>query len=157
MATSDRDTFFNYLTAEYQRPFNGWDFSYLNGRRVDMHQHHRWDYAQIVTSAMKEAQSMLDMRTGGGERLAHYLNMQPVPDVCFRYYKSGHLAQNCYHKNLARARKNVKIKSCQSFRGRPERPASSAASPAVSSVQNTGGGLIFRVTVRRDTPFSCWI
>jgi hypothetical protein len=49
MATSDCEIFFNYLIAEYQRPFNGWDFSYLNGRRVDMHQHHRWDYAQFAS------------------------------------------------------------------------------------------------------------
>ena len=81
MATSNSNPFFNKLIAEYHHPFNGWDFSYLNGRRVDIHQQHRWDYARIVTSAMKEAQSMLDMRTGGGERLAQYLDIQLVPEV----------------------------------------------------------------------------
>src|SRR5437879_647440 len=81
MATSNRDTFFNQLIAEYHHHFNGWDFSYLAGRRLDIHQHHLWDYAQIVTSAMKGTHSMLDMRTGGGERLAQYLDMQPVPEV----------------------------------------------------------------------------
>ena len=30
---------------------------------------------------MKETQSMLDMRTGGGERLAQYLDIQLVPKV----------------------------------------------------------------------------
>ena len=52
MATSNRDTFFNYLIDEYHHPFNGWDFSYLNGRRVDIHQQQHWDYAQIVTSVL---------------------------------------------------------------------------------------------------------
>jgi SAM-dependent methyltransferase len=81
MTTSNSDTFFNYLIAEYQHPFNGWDFSYLSGRSVDIHQQQHWDYAQIVTSAMKESQSLLDMHTGGDERLAQYLAIQPVPEV----------------------------------------------------------------------------
>jgi SAM-dependent methyltransferase len=98
MATSNRDTFFNYLIGEYHHPFNGWDFSYLNGRRVDLHQQHHWDYAQIVTSAMKEAQSMLDMRTGGGERLAQYLAIQPVPEV---YATEG------YAPNVSAARQRL--------------------------------------------------
>jgi len=81
MATSSDNTFFDDLIAEYHQPFNGWDFSYLIGRRVDIHQQHFWDYTNTVTAAMKEAQSMLDMRTGGGERLAEYLGIQPVPEV----------------------------------------------------------------------------
>ncbi len=82
MATSSStDPFFNELIAEYNHPFEGWDFSYLEGRRVDIHPQQGWDYTQIVTAAMKDAQSMLDMRTGGGERLAEYLSIQPVPEV----------------------------------------------------------------------------
>lgn len=81
MATNSGNTFFDDLIAEYHQPFNGWDFSYLNGRRVDIHQQHLWDYTTTVTAAMKKTQSMLDMRTGGGERLAEYLGIQPVPEV----------------------------------------------------------------------------
>ena len=95
MSSGNRDTFFNTLIAEYHHPFNGWDFSYLNGRRVDIHQQHHWDYGQIVTAAMKDAQSMLDMRTGGGERLAQYLTIQPVPEV---YATEG------YRPNVSEAR-----------------------------------------------------
>lgn len=98
MATSNRDTFFNTLIAEYHHPFNGWDFSYLNGRWVDLHQQYHWDYAQIVTSAMKGAQKMLDMRTGGGERLAQYLAIQPVAEVS---------ATEGYAPNISAARQRL--------------------------------------------------
>ena len=73
--------FFDELMEEYNRPFSGWDLSYLDSRRVDMQQHPLWDYAQAAITAMQEAQSMLDMRTGGGERLAKYLGVQPVAEV----------------------------------------------------------------------------
>ena len=90
--------FLDELLAEYQQPFNGWDFSYLNGRRIGIHQQPLWDYKQEVTTAMKEASSILDMRTSGGERLADYLSAQPVPEV---YATEG------YAPNLAIARERL--------------------------------------------------
>jgi ubiquinone/menaquinone biosynthesis C-methylase UbiE len=81
MAEIRDNAFFDYLMAEYNQPFNGWDFSYLEGRRTDIHARNTWDYADSVVAAMKQAHSMLDMRTGGGERLAQFLSLQPVPEV----------------------------------------------------------------------------
>ena len=81
MADISDKAFFDYLMAEYNHPFNGWDFSYLAGRRTDIHGQKTWDYAASVVAAMKQAHSMLDMRTGGGERLARFLALRPVPQV----------------------------------------------------------------------------
>ena len=56
--------------AEYNRPFSGWDFSYLNGRREIIRPPDAWSYTDTVIAAMRTARSMLDMGTGGGESLA---------------------------------------------------------------------------------------
>jgi hypothetical protein len=56
--------------AEYARPFSGWDFSYLEGRRITIRPDDTWDYTAAVLEAIDHAQSMLDMATGGGEALA---------------------------------------------------------------------------------------
>lgn len=75
---------FDYLVSEYNQPFSGWDLSYLNGRRVEGvgHKHH-WDYTAAVLSAMKQAHTMLDMGTGGGERLASFAAQQPLPEQTY--------------------------------------------------------------------------
>ena len=59
-----------YLQAEYNRPFEGWNFSYLAGRRVTIRPSDTWDYTAAITAAIRNATSMLDMDTGGGEFLA---------------------------------------------------------------------------------------
>jgi len=59
-------------THEEAQPFTGWDFSYLDGRMTqdDL----PWDYVDRAMSLMDNAASVLDMDTGGGERL---LEMRP--------------------------------------------------------------------------------
>lgn len=54
------DEFYNYLVAEYNTPFAGWDMSYLKGRSVDLHTEPRWDYTATVLAAMDAAETMLD-------------------------------------------------------------------------------------------------
>ena len=81
MAEINDKAFFDYLMAEYNQPISGWDLSYLKGRRTDIHTEPAWNYTETVLAAMKQAHSMLDMRTGGGERLAQFLAQQPVPEV----------------------------------------------------------------------------
>ena len=56
--------------AEYEQPFEGWNFSYLAGRRVTIRPADTWDYTAAVVAAIRNATSMLDMDTGGGEWLA---------------------------------------------------------------------------------------
>jgi SAM-dependent methyltransferase len=48
-------------------PFAGWDFSYLHGRMIE--ELPPWSYPARAAELMREATRMLDMGTGGGERL----------------------------------------------------------------------------------------
>jgi len=73
---TSNNEFYDYLVSEYNQPFSGWDFAYLKDRSVDIHTAHRWDYTATVLAAMRGVESMLDMGTGGGERLA---SLQPLP------------------------------------------------------------------------------
>lgn len=60
---------FDALIAEAQRAqFSGWDFSYLDGRWHE--ESPPWDYRAIVIDRLRQAHTMLDMGTGGGEFLA---------------------------------------------------------------------------------------
>ncbi|GAC1507441.1 MAG: class I SAM-dependent methyltransferase [Ktedonobacteraceae bacterium] len=72
---------FDFLTDEYNHPFNGWDFSYLSGRMISIRTTPVWDYTSTVIAAMKQAHTLLDMHTGGGEILAQLLSLQPVAEV----------------------------------------------------------------------------
>jgi SAM-dependent methyltransferase len=62
--------FLQYLLAEYNHPFTGWDFSYLQGRMIDDATPLPWDYRTEVIAALQTARTLLDMGTGGGEFLA---------------------------------------------------------------------------------------
>jgi len=49
-------------------PFEGWDFSYLEGRTRD--EREPWDYMHLARDLVADSESVLDMGTGGGERFA---------------------------------------------------------------------------------------
>ena len=53
--------------AEEERPFIGWDFSYLDGRMLL--EDPPWSYSNRARVLMRRASSVLDIGTGGGERL----------------------------------------------------------------------------------------
>lgn len=85
-----------WLHCEYSRPFTGWDFSYLRGRRVELETPKPWSYENVAKSGALDAQSILDVDTGGGEVYAEI-----VADV------GGHhswMASEAYLPNLAVAR-----------------------------------------------------
>jgi len=68
---------YDYLISEYQQPFSGWDFSYLNGRRDSIRPEATWDYTSLVRDAIHGVKDgLLDMDTGGGEFLR---SLQPLP------------------------------------------------------------------------------
>jgi hypothetical protein len=68
--TASRADIRAWLLAEEQRPIVGWDFGPLAGRRVTERPAPRWDYTTTVAALAANAGSMLDLDTGGGERLA---------------------------------------------------------------------------------------
>jgi SAM-dependent methyltransferase len=52
---------------EEEKPFSGWDFSYLDGRwKVEQPP---WDYFSRAAELMQQSSSAIDMGTGGGEEL----------------------------------------------------------------------------------------
>lgn len=61
-----------WLHREYERPFEGWDFSALEGRLVTQGGL-RWNYTEIVCDYLQNAKSLLDVGTGGGERLSRII------------------------------------------------------------------------------------
>jgi SAM-dependent methyltransferase len=56
-----------YWKEEEQKPFSGWDFSYLHGRMVL--EKLPWSYELRAVELMRQSSTMLDMGTGGGELL----------------------------------------------------------------------------------------
>jgi SAM-dependent methyltransferase len=57
----------NFWRSEEAQPFIGWDFSYLDGRMIE--DQPPWSYTERACALMADAASLLDMDTGGGERL----------------------------------------------------------------------------------------
>ncbi|SHD75719.1 class I SAM-dependent methyltransferase [Schnuerera ultunensis] len=66
-----------YLIDEVTERFEGWDFSYLEstGRMEEFPL--SWNYRNKVIMEVKEASSLLDMGTGGGEFL---YTLRPLPE-----------------------------------------------------------------------------
>ena len=62
----------DWLRSEYEQPFEGWDFSYIKGRRLNIG-FDFWDYASIAADALRASRVVLDQETGGGERFGKIL------------------------------------------------------------------------------------
>jgi SAM-dependent methyltransferase len=63
----NQDELVQYWKQEEKQPFTGWDFSYLDGRMLE--EQPPWSYMDLATGLMGESSSVLDMGTGGGEKL----------------------------------------------------------------------------------------
>src|SRR4051794_22703951 len=72
-STTDEDPRDRLVRAAAE-PFEGWDFSRLEGRLTTAPL--PWSYEARVHEVVQHAGSLLDMDTGGGERWA---GMQPLP------------------------------------------------------------------------------
>ena len=53
--------------SEERQPFIGWDFSYLDGRMTAGQQ--PWSYMDRAAELMRQSSSVIDLDTGGGEKL----------------------------------------------------------------------------------------
>jgi len=65
------------VTEALAAPFSGWDFSWLEGRRVEQGED-GWDYEERAQRLIKRVVSLLDLGTGGGERLSR---LGPFPPL----------------------------------------------------------------------------
>jgi SAM-dependent methyltransferase len=57
----------DFWKHEERAVFKGWNFSYVEGRMIE--EETPWSYETLAMALMGEAADMLDMGTGGGERL----------------------------------------------------------------------------------------
>jgi SAM-dependent methyltransferase len=72
-------SFENYL-RDIEKPFSGWDFSYITETGRVSSSLLSWSYGSMVLPLIQKSTSMLDMGTGGGELLS---KLQPFPEkVC---------------------------------------------------------------------------
>lgn len=69
---------------EEQQPFSGWDFSYLDGRMDEGRE--SWSYIDRAAELMGRASSVLDMDTGGGEKLLDLRDHWPAKVVATEGY-----------------------------------------------------------------------
>jgi SAM-dependent methyltransferase len=69
---------------EQQQPFTGWDFSHLDGRMVE--EQAPWSYSTRAAELMRQVSSVIDMGTGGGERLLKLLEHWPKKVVATENY-----------------------------------------------------------------------
>lgn len=67
-----------------QQPFTGWDFSYLAGRMQE--EELPWSYSLRAKALMEQVASVLDMDTGGGERLLEMRTAWPAKVVATEAY-----------------------------------------------------------------------
>ncbi len=93
MKVDNADEFERLVAEAEEREFSGWDFSWIVGRWDTAPP--PWNYEARVHEAISVSGALLDMGTGGGERLA---DMAPLPPQSF--------ATESYPPNipLARAR-----------------------------------------------------
>ncbi len=73
----NEDIFNMFIDEAEQEPFIGWDFSYITYTQREKSEPLKWSYASKVIPYIRNAKSMLDMGTGGGEFLS---KLQPFPD-----------------------------------------------------------------------------
>ena len=69
---------------EETAPFSGWDFSHLDGRMIE--DQAPWSYSTRAAELMRQASSVLDLGTGGGERLLKLHNNWPAKVVATEDY-----------------------------------------------------------------------
>jgi len=62
------DTLLEVWREEEQRPFSGWDFSYIKDRTWT-DENKTWSYMDRAAELLRQSKSAIDLDTGGGEKL----------------------------------------------------------------------------------------
>jgi len=91
--TNMQNQIFSKLIEEWkkeeQKPFTGWDFSYLEGRMIE--EKPPWSYEDRVKELMKGTESLLDLGTGGGEKLLQFRDIFPPKTFATEGYRPNYL------------------------------------------------------------------
>lgn len=80
----DRAELVETWLEEERQPFTGWDFSYLEGRIARGRE--PWSYMDRAGELMRGASSVIDLDTGGGERLLRLREHWPARVVATEDY-----------------------------------------------------------------------
>jgi SAM-dependent methyltransferase len=70
---------------EEQKPFSGWDFSYLGNRILEKPPD--WSYSARAIELLKQSSSVIDLDTGGGERFMELREYWPQKVVATEDYE----------------------------------------------------------------------
>ncbi len=94
---SKKDEILQQWKKDEKAPFEGWDFSYLEGRYNEGNPN--WNYKSTAKRLIKKSNSVLDMATGGGEAFSEILSaFKPKKAIAIEGYKP----------NVSVARKNLR-------------------------------------------------
>jgi SAM-dependent methyltransferase len=85
---------FEFLIAEAEAHFSGWDFSYIADRESQAPL--RWSYVSEALLRVRKSRAVLDMDTGGGEMYSYFA---PFPAVAY--------ATEAYAPNIPIARERL--------------------------------------------------
>jgi len=80
----NRDELIQTWKREEQEPFIGWDFSHLDGRMLEGQP--PWSYSTRCGELMRQSKSVVDLGTGGGERLLKLREFWPEKVVVTEGY-----------------------------------------------------------------------
>src|SRR5689334_19294589 len=95
LSSNQSDQLFERWKQAEQRPFVGFDFSYFADKWVN--EQPPWSYEAMVREHMSKATAVLDIGTGGGEKLGQFKDCFPPKIV----------ATEGYPPNLALARERL--------------------------------------------------
>jgi SAM-dependent methyltransferase len=95
LAPSEGEEFRRMIAEAQSQGFSGWDFSWLENRRVE--EAPPWDYKHEVTKEFPHTGTLLDLGTGGGELLS---SLAPLP--------KGTYVTEGYQPNAAIARDRLR-------------------------------------------------
>ena len=80
----NRDELVETWLREERQPFSGWDFSYLDGRIKK--EREPWSYLDRAAELMRRSSSVVDLDTGGGEKLLSLRDHWPARVVATEDY-----------------------------------------------------------------------
>ena len=80
----DRNELVQAWKREEERPFCGWDFSYVDGRMIE--EPTPWSYLARAAQLMRHASSVVDLDTGGAERFLELREYWPDRVVATENY-----------------------------------------------------------------------
>lgn len=87
------DELFDFLIAEAEAHFSGWDFSYIADREAQAPL--RWSYVSEALLRVRKSKAVLDMDTGGGEMFSYFAPFPPVAYATEAYAPNIPIARKC--------------------------------------------------------------